>query len=117
VSALLQYLPLQHTYKIIFMQRPIQEVLASQAVMLQRRGAQGGKADDQGLATVFAQHLERTERWFAMQKHMAVLPIDYHQTLTDPVETATRVAQFVGLQLIVEEMARVVDPRLHRQRR
>ena len=40
VSALLQYLPPQHTYKIIFMQRPMQEVLASQSVMLERRGAQ-----------------------------------------------------------------------------
>ena len=46
VSALLQYLPPQYTYKIIFMQRPMQEVLASQTVMLERRGEQGSKADD-----------------------------------------------------------------------
>src|SRR5882724_8514008 len=59
VSALLQYLPPQYTYKIIFMQRSLQEVLASQAVMLQRRGTQGSKADDTTLATVFEQHLER----------------------------------------------------------
>src|SRR6188768_2448535 len=32
ISALLQYLPSPHTYKIIFMQRPMQEVLASQSV-------------------------------------------------------------------------------------
>src|SRR3990167_393038 len=32
VSALLQYLPPRHTYKIIVMHRPMQEVLASQAV-------------------------------------------------------------------------------------
>ena len=49
VSALLQYLPPQHTYKIIFMQRPMQEVLASQTVMLERRGEQSGKADDKTL--------------------------------------------------------------------
>src|SRR5919205_1058382 len=36
VSALLQYLPPQHTYKIIFMQRPMPEVLTSQSVMLER---------------------------------------------------------------------------------
>jgi len=117
VSALLQYLPRSHTYKIIFMHRPMQEVLASQTVMLQRRGAQGGKADDQTLATVFGQHLDRTERWLAMQQHMTVLSVNYHETLADPVATATRVAQFIGLPLAVEEMARAVDPRLHRQRR
>src|SRR5262245_34520180 len=44
ISVLLQYLPPQHTYKIIFMQRPMQEVLASQTVMLERRDEQSGKA-------------------------------------------------------------------------
>jgi hypothetical protein len=117
VSALLQYLPSQHTYKIIFMQRPMQEVLASQTVMLERRGAQGGKADDKTLGAVFAQHLNRTERWLALQQHMTVLPVNYHETIADPGATATRVAQFISLPLAVEEMVRVVDPRLHRQRR
>ena len=54
VSALLPYLSPQHMYKIIFVQRPLQEVLASQAAMLERRGAQSGEADDQALETVFA---------------------------------------------------------------
>src|SRR5262245_7239801 len=60
VSALLQYLPRHHTYKIVFMHRPLAEVLASQTVMLQRRGEQAGTANDQTLTTVFAQHLDRT---------------------------------------------------------
>jgi hypothetical protein len=116
VSALLQYLPPQHTYKIIFMQRPMQEVLASQSVMLERRGAQGGKADDQTLGTVFTQHLDCIERWLARQKHMTVLSVNYHETVADPARTAARVAQFLALPLVGEAMARVVDPRLHRQR-
>jgi hypothetical protein len=116
VSALLQYLPPQHTYKIIFMQRPMQEVLASQSVMLERRGEQGSKANDQTLETVFAQHLDRTERWLVTQKHMTVLPVNYHETVANPTETATRVVQFLDLPLAVAAMARVVDPRLHRQR-
>ena len=117
VSALLQYLPPQHTYKIIFMQRPMPEVLASQAVMLERQGAQGDKADDQTLGTVFAQHLDHIERWLAMQKHMTVLPVNYHETIADPAKTAARVAQFLDLPLVGDAMARAVDPRLHRQRR
>src|SRR2546428_4587887 len=108
VSALLQYLPHQYTYKIIFMQRPMQEVLASQAVMLERRGAQGGKADEQTLGAVFKQHLDHTERWLAMQQHMTVLPVHYHETIADPEATATRVVQFLDLPLAVEEMARAV---------
>jgi hypothetical protein len=85
--------------------------------MLERRGEQGGQADDQALGTVFAQHLHRTEHWLATQKHMTVLPVHYHEAIANPAETAARVAQFLDLPLAVEAMARVVDPRLHRQRR
>ena len=116
VSALLQYLPRHHTYKIVFMHRLMPEVLASQTVMLQRRGEQGGKGDDPTLAAVFGQHLDSTERWLAMQQHMTVLSVNYHETLAGPVETATRMAQFIGLPLAVEAMAHAVDPRLYRQR-
>ncbi len=117
VSALLPYLPPQYTYKIIFMQRPMPEVLASQATMLERRGAPSGQAEEQTLGTVFAQHLDYTERWLAMQQHMTMLPVHYHETIIDPAVMARRVAQFLDLPLAVEEMARAVDPRLYRQRR
>ena len=42
ISMLLFDLPSKHHYKIIFMQREIEEVLASQRIMLERRG------DDKG---------------------------------------------------------------------
>jgi hypothetical protein len=116
ISALLQYLPPQPTYKIIFMQRPLQEVLASQTVMLERRGKQSDRADDKTLRPVFAQHLDRTERWLATQKNMAVLPVNYHETIAAPAVTAARVTQFLNLPLVVDAMAGAVDARLHRQR-
>jgi len=116
VSALLQYLPPQHTYKIIFMQRPMQEVLASQRVMLERRGAKSGKTDDQTLRTVFARHLDHTEHWLATQQHMTILPVSYHETIANSAQTAAHVAQFLDLPLAVDAMARAIDPHLYRQR-
>ena len=116
ISALLQYLPPQHTYKIISMQRPMQEVLASQTVMLERRSEQSGKADDRTLETVFVQHLDRIEHWLVTQKHMTLLPVNYHETIAGPEATAARMAQFLNLPLAVDVMARAVDPRLYRQR-
>ena len=98
------------------MKRPLQEVLASQAVMLERRGEQSGKADDRTLETIFAQHLDGTEHWLATQKHMTVLSVHYHETIANSVETAARVAQCLDLPLAVEAMARTVEPRLHRQK-
>jgi hypothetical protein len=116
ISALLQHLPSHHTYKIIFMQRPMSEVLASQTMMLQRRGESKGQADDQTLGTIFTQHLDRTMRWLAAQKHMTVLPVQYHAALAEPVATATQVADFLALPLAITAMAQTVDPQLYRQR-
>lgn len=116
VAPLLAYLPTGHTYTIIFMQRLMAEVLASQAVMLQRRGEARGPADDQALGHMFAQSLAQTERWLAQQAHMHVCSVSYHATLADPTATATTVATVLALPLDVAAMAHVVDPRLHRQR-
>lgn len=116
ISALLQYLPPQHIYKILCMQRPMSEVLASQAVMLQRRGEPYGQVDDQTLGTIFTQHQEHTMGWLAAQPHMTVLPVAYHAVLAEPLATATQVVAFLGLPLAVAAMARTVDPRLYRQR-
>ncbi|MGE3539720.1 MAG: sulfotransferase domain-containing protein [Candidatus Tectimicrobiota bacterium] len=115
VSPLLQYLPPQHCYKIVFMQRPLQEVLASQRVMLQRHGKEDGATDDSTLGALFEQHLERTEHWLAAQEHITVLPVHYHTVVTEPTALANRVATFIGLPLVVRAMAQVVDPGLHRQ--
>lgn len=115
VSALLRYLPAQHTYKIIFMQRAMPEVLASQHAMLQRRGEASGTADDTTLSRLFAQHLDQTANWLAMQTHMTTLSVQYHAALASPQLIATRVAAFIERPLTVEAMARVVDPNLYRQ--
>src|SRR3989442_4789242 len=93
VSALLQYLPPQHTYKIIFMQRPMREIMASQTVMLERRGGQRGKGDDKTLGALFSQHLDRTEHMLTTQKHTTGLHLDYQESNADSVETAARVAR------------------------
>ena len=66
--------------------RPMREALAFQRVMLERRGAQTGKADDKTLGTVFTQHLDRIEHWLTTQKHMTVLPVNYHETIANPEE-------------------------------
>ncbi len=46
VSSLLQYLPKDNSYKVIFMRRNLHEVLASQAKMLERRGEENTADDD-----------------------------------------------------------------------
>jgi hypothetical protein len=115
VSALLRHLPREYEYKIIFMQRPMREVLASQREMLRRRGAKGG-ADDATVAPPFERHLAAVRTWIARQPNMTVVYVDYHDVLRGPAQQLARVRDFLGRGLNLEAMMSVVDARLHRQR-
>ena len=47
ISALLEHLPARHQYKVVFMEREIKEILASQQKMLQRRNEASGTTDEE----------------------------------------------------------------------
>ena len=116
ISFLLQYLPAAHHYKIVFVRRNLQEVLASQRTMLDRRGEAGGDASDEDLAKMFAAHLENAERHLAARPNCEVLYVDHRATLDTPRVVATQVSRFLGDRLDVEKMTAVVDQQLYRNR-
>ena len=57
ISALLEHLPPTSTYQVLFMQRWLPEVLASQRKMLERRGEPTDTIPDQQMAALFDRHL------------------------------------------------------------
>jgi hypothetical protein len=116
ISALLYDLPPHKTYKIIFMQRRLTEVLASQKVMLQRHGKDSQEADDQKMAQAFEKHLAAVTSWLAEQKNMAVLYVDYNEVITHPTVSAQAVQRFLGDHLDVQRMVAVVEQALYRNR-
>jgi len=117
VSALLKHLPGGYSYKVIFMRRKMEEILASQKRMLVRREEPTDKASDEAMAAWFHKHLKQIEPWLAGQPNIDVLYVSYNEILEDPVQQAQRVNQFLGNALDEEKMAGVVDQRLYRQRR
>lgn len=117
ISALLKHLPDTYTYKVIFMQRHMPEILASQRKMLARRGEDADSMDDARMADLFARHLLDVEQQLAQRENMHVLYVHYSEALQDPQTAADRVVQFLGRELDVERMVGVVDPKLYRNRR
>jgi LPS sulfotransferase NodH len=116
ISALLQYLPLEYNYKIIFMRRNIDEILASQRQMLIRAGKPDSQNGDQQMAELFSKHLRQVEMWLANQPKMEVLYISYNETLRDPSANIARVNQFLDVKLKIPAMEAVIDPNLYRER-
>jgi hypothetical protein len=117
ISALLKHLPPGYTYKIVFMRRKLEEVLASQREMLVRRGKPADATGDAKMAEFFTNHLRRLEAWLAEQPNVAVLYVSYNELVQDPEAHCARVARFLGLPLDPSRMASVASRALYRQRR
>ena len=118
ISELLKYLPGSYSYKIVFMERNIHEVLASQEQMLLRRGVDSAcEMDDNQMAQIFEKHLAETRSWLEKQPSMETLYINHSDVLASPLEQAERINSFLRNALDVNHMASVIDPGLYRQRR
>lgn len=117
ISALLQELPPDHEYRVVFMRRNMQEILDSQRQMLIRRGQAPDRVPDEKMAPMFEKHLVKIEEWLAAQPNMKVLYIKYNEIMADPTTAAREVNAFLGGSLDEAAMAGVVDAQLYRQRR
>src|SRR5215468_814347 len=71
VSQLLYDLPPSETYRIIFMERDLDETLLSQEKMLQRLGQ--SVRPREAMKRAFTMHLERLHEWLNRQPNMTVL--------------------------------------------
>lgn len=115
ISYLLKDLPRDNNYRVVFLRRHLDEVLASQAKMLRRRGEESD-TDDARMIELYEDHLWRVDYLFRHAPHMERLEILYSDVVEDPRRAAERVAAFLGGGLDVERMAAAVDPDLYRNR-
>lgn len=116
ISALLRYLPADYQYRVIFVRREMEEILASQRKMLVNRGEDPDKMNDAQMAALFEKHIKQVETWLASQPNIATLYLHYSDILADPETAAASINTFLGDTLDVEKMALVVDPNLYRNR-
>jgi hypothetical protein len=116
ISQLLLSVPRGRSYKLIFMERPLPEVLASQDEMLKRRGSTQA-VDHALLASAFRDHMREIIAWLERREDIPVCRMGYRRVLNDPAGSAKTVRDFLDLDLNEEAMALQVDPSLYRNRR
>lgn len=115
ISQLLYDLPSSERYRIIFMERDFDEMLASQEKMLERLGKPAAPRDE--IERAYTVHLNRLHEWLARQANIELLRISYNDLLAQPLEHAQRVRQFLGGDVDIERMVNTVDPSLYRNRK
>jgi len=116
VSALLRHLPSNKRYKVIFMERNLNEVLASQNAMLKRLGRSGAAITDEEMIQKFEGHLNQIQGWLSNQKNIDVLYVKFTEVIDHTHETAVRIAKFLCTEMDVPKMIQIVEKRLYRHR-
>jgi len=115
ISQLLKELPGDRQYRVVFMRRHLDEVLASQKKMLGNRG-QENHSEDQAMKELFVAHLDEVERWIRAAPHVQVCYVSYSRTIEDPATQVARINAFVGGHLDERAMTAAVEPTLYRNR-
>ncbi|MBN2292297.1 MAG: sulfotransferase family protein [Pirellulales bacterium] len=115
VSQLLYHLPPREPYRIIFMQRDLDEILISQEKMLQRREI--AAAPREKIKEAFTLHLERLFEWLHDQRNISVLTVNYNELLDNSRQYAETISEFLGNIPVVPAMVQAIDPNLYRNRR
>jgi len=114
ISQLLFYLPDARNYKVVFMLRNLDEVLASQKRMIIRRGEKSNIEDLQ-MIKIFKSHLIDVKEWLESKKNIDVIYIDYNDTVTDATNSINELFNFFG-NINKKNMLDVIDKSLYRNK-
>jgi hypothetical protein len=115
ISSWLEYLPQEYDYKIIFMERELKEILASQKKMLDHRG-ETYKVNDKELEQRFRQHISTIKPWLVRQPNIEMLSINYNTLISKPDLFCERIEGFLDVPLDQTKMSSVPIRKLYRNR-
>ncbi len=115
ISRLLLHLPADRRYQVLFMRRSIDEILASQRKMLERRGEYDTTSDAEMKAMFFA-HLEEVMEGLDCRSELSVRYVNYGRVLADPAAELEKIAALLGPGFHPERAKDRIDARLYRNR-
>src|SRR3954454_9325505 len=98
ISQLLLSLPRGRNYKLIFMERPLPEVLASQDEMLKRRES-AEPIEGAVLTNAFRDHMRDIVAWLEQREDIPLCRIGYRKVLGDPSASARIIREFLEMDL------------------
>ena len=118
ISQLLYDLPTDgsYHYKVLFVRRNLDEILASQKKMLIRRGTYKPEVQDEDMRRMFLVHLDEVTEWLKQQSCFEVLYVNYNRMLDDPTDKIEAINRFLGGAMDTSAMAAAIDQALYRNR-
>lgn len=116
VVPLLPWVPVGLRCDVVWMRRPLAEVLASQRALLAQDGSAESGVDEPSLVAAFRRADEAAERWAHGRAEVRIIELAAEDVVRAPDEAAARLEGFLRRRLDRRAMAQVVDPPLLRSR-
>lgn len=113
IAQLLPQLTSQYQYRIIFMERPLNEIIKSQKKMLAQSGKTGAGISGNALADTYVKQVADISN--TLERHhekIQILCINYHDALKGPRYVSEKINQFLGGKLNEAAMSKAIDPTL-----
>ena len=116
ITHLLKALPEENFYRVIFMLLDLDEVLASQNKMLERRGEENPISDSKAKES-YRKHIIDMKVFLRTRPNFELLEVGYTEALNDHKAVAEKVNHFLGDRLEPEKLMGAVDAQLYRNRK
>ncbi len=114
IAQLLPQLPARYQYKIIFMNRDIDEVVMSQHKMLVRNGKAKEDTLPLNLKISFTKTIKKVQSWATKNHNVDILYVNHSDLIQQPEKEAKKIIDFLGIDADYQKIASVVDEKLYR---
>jgi len=116
LAELVKYLPPGYRYRMVFMMRNIDEIIASQRKMMERRGEGPDDSSDEEMAALLRRYLKMLKQEVNSREDTEVCYISYNDLMTDPDPCMDELLEFFDGKLDRTRMREAIDARLYRNR-
>lgn len=113
VAPVIMNIPLNYKYKVVFVERSVDEVAQSQTKMLSRVGS--NEAVMPNLEKELNASLQKTKDWLDKRSNVEVLYVNHADIINAPNQAAEQINRFYNFKLDTNQMANSVNKNLYRE--
>lgn len=115
-SYYIQHLPPKYEYKVLFMERNIEEIVKSQHKTLADEGKKFHKKEIKMMGDYFRTHIKQIKTWISLQPNFSVLYISYSALVSTPGQYPSIIGEFLEYDAEKLNVEKVVDKKLYKEK-
>ncbi len=116
LGELIKHIPEGYDYKVVFMERNLEEIIESQTKMLKRKGEDPDDISEKELRDTFKEYRKILKQQISSHLGMEVIYVSYNDIMSHPEPVIESISAFFDGELNTTEMLSVIDEDLYRNR-